>query len=532
MKIKKVINFPSKKDIAIYSLFFCIGLGAAIYLYWPALTSDAMFKSDLRQAPHWAAFHNNLFQENDLLLHYSSFNVSPLQNTIYYLGTFFFDVITLSKTLSVLSYGFATLLFFIIGRKMFGVKGGILTALFFTFFPDQFGFSQGFFSKFWIIPSLLLSLYFLQSKKSLGLLLLLPFGAIAYPPIPFLMGVTILVYIIIIYFEDKSYSIELIKHASFGALISIGILLIKYINPNNAIGPMTSGAALLKMPEMLKGGLLYTPYVPIPTLFEAFLDQIIHPFTLFSFLIFILVLRKNIIINKSWIALFIASIICYGLADYYFMELYIPNRYSRYSMALLLILFNAANWNALFEKIKNNQLQYAMFFLMIGAASISYSASFRQGKGIHDSRGHQKLTEAVSELPPKVLIAGPPYIMDDIPLMAKRSVLCNFKMAHPWFKNYYKSVKERTEATFIALFATNRGSINYLNTEYGVTHLIVEKTDYSRRKISRNKFYVKPYNQFIKKITEGKLHFTLESPPKESIVYNDKKFQIIKLPLK
>ena len=52
-------------------------------------------------------------------------------------------------------------------------------------------------------------------------------------------------------------------------------------------------------------------------------------------------------------------------------------------------------------------------------------------------------------------------------LRSKRSVLTTYKLAHPWFTNYYAMIEERTQDNFRALFAETAEPINALHAKYG-----------------------------------------------------------------
>ena len=88
----------------------------------------------------------------------------------------------------VLSSYFAALIFYVVGRAMYGVRFGLLLALFMTALPDHWEFSAGFFSKFWAIPLILICAALLQSGRTRGFIALMPFAALAYPSVAVLIG--------------------------------------------------------------------------------------------------------------------------------------------------------------------------------------------------------------------------------------------------------------------------------------------------------------------------------------------------------
>ncbi len=524
--------------------FFLVGLAAAVYLHWPALTQPSTYKSDMRQGPHWVAFHETSFRADDPILEYAHFNVSPLQNSIYWVATLFGEVLWVSKVMAVLSYGLLSVTFFVVGRLWFGARFGALLALFITFFPDQFDFSAGFYSKFWIIPLILIAVFLLSRGAWRGLIALMPFAAIAYPVSAVVIGLISAIYMVMLAFEQRDQAVQLFRFLAIGSAIAIGILAIKYVSPPDLVGPMRSGAELLRMPEMLDGGLNRSPYVPVPSLFEELEDHLWHPFVVYSAVFYLLVLgRRGIAWERSWTALFLAAVIGYLVADYFFMRLYIPNRYTRYSLAVLLALWNARNWDLILAKISrrsasplgrpflNRVAQVALVGGLITAGGYAYQDTFRQGKDTGNRSRYDELCEFVATLPEKALIAGPPRRLDDIMLRSKRSVLTTYKLAHPWFTGYYALIEERTKDNFRALFADTVLPINALHTNYGVTYLIAQHNDY-RRNLQRRQIYVQPYNNFIfDELIPGKRSFVLADPPPESIVFRSSRYLVIKLPL-
>ncbi len=512
--------------------FFLVGLGAATYLHWPALTQPSTYKSDMRQGPHWVAFHETSFRDDDPILEYAHFNVSPLQNSLYWVATLFGEVLWVSKVMAVLSYGLLSAVFFVVGRLWYGARFGALLALFITFFPDQFYFSAGFYSKFWIIPLILVAVFLLSRGAWRGLVALMPIAALAYPVSAVVIGLIAAIYMALLFFESREGAARLFRYLAVGSAIAIGILAIKYVSPPDIVGPMRPQAELLEMPEMLEGGMNNSPYVPIPSLFEELEDRLWHPFVVFSATFYLMVLgRGGIAWEKSWTALFLAAVIGYLVADHFFMRLYIPNRYTRYSLAVLLALWNARNWDLILARVPNRLSQAGLVIGLLAVGGYAYQDSFRQGKDTGNRSRYDALCEFVATLPEKALIAGPPRRLDDIMLRSKRSVLTTYKLAHPWFVDYYTMIEERTQDNFQALFADDATAINALHTKYGVTHVVAEHAHY-RRDLQRRRVYVQPYNDFIfEQLVPGKTKFLLADPPAESVIFRSKRYLVVELPL-
>ena len=510
---------------------FLLGIAAALYFHWPALTNYGMFKDDIVQSPHWAAYHHSSFQPDDLVLRYASFNESPLQNAIYWVGTWFMDFVALGKGLAVISYGALSLLFFLIGRAMHGTRFGLLLALFITLLPDQWDYSAGFFSKFWMIPLLLICVFLLQTDRFRGLIGLLPFAALAYPTAAVLVGMTCTVYWIQEIFSRRDRARRLFRCLAIGSAIAVALLLVKYASPPDFIGPMRSGVELRAMPELAKAG-YPSHYIPIPALYREVIDDLSHPFMLFAAAFYFLVLgRKGVGWDRAWTALFVASAIGYLLADYFFMRLYIPNRFMRYSMALLLALWNARNWDLILARTRLRPVRLALVATLLAAVGYFSIAAFESGRGWTDRRGMTPTARFIRrDLPEGILFAGSPKRLDDVMIQGERSVLTPYKLAHPWFITYYDEMRERTRATLRAHFAAGPGPINELHRRYGVTHFLVEKQLFARARRNR-RLFVDPYNSEIYKELGRRRTFYLANAPAELFLWQDGRYAVIRLPI-
>ena len=534
-KSDKLINHPQMKTkhrlILISVLVFLIAVAAAIYLNWPSLTNYAVYKSDIRQSPHWAAYHQTSFQDDDLLLRYAQFNESPLQNLIYYGGTYFIEMVTLTKIFTVISYGFAALLFFLIGQSLYGLRTGLLIALFFTFFPGQFEYSIGFFSKFWITPLIMVALWSLQKQRWRDFLFLLPFAAVAYPPAVVLLGVFGGMFALLTFPAARRTALILVKNLVIGSITALSLLLVKYLWPPDGIGPMVPGSVLQGMPEMIAGGLNWDPYLPVPSIFSELWQRLNHPYVILATVIYFIFLRRRVVWNRTMTALFLAAVGTYLLADLFFMQLYIPNRYTRHALVVLLIVWNARNIDRLIDQIPGLRLKSIALATIILLTGIVYFGDFVESENSLDRRRYDPMCQFIRQLPDKALIAGPPFYMDNVTVQGKHSVLCNFKLAHPWFTDYYNEIKERTRATFRAIYATDKAAVNALHEIYGVDYFVIGLSYYNRGRLRKGQIYVNPYNDYISELTLERTGFILKYPPVEAVVYRDSRYMVVKLPI-
>ncbi|OGL45885.1 MAG: hypothetical protein A2161_16530 [Candidatus Schekmanbacteria bacterium RBG_13_48_7] len=511
-------------------IFMLMGVGAAVYLHWPALTNPLVYKSDVRQSPHWSAYHTDSFREDDLIVRLGAYNESPVQNLIYYIGTYMVDMVTLGKWIAVISYGLIAALFFWLGHSMLGFRGGAIASIFITFFPDQFEYCAGGFSKMWMIPLILCCVYFLEKKYWYGLFFIMPFGAAAYPVCAVFIGAVALFFLILEIPENGEKILRPLGILCIASVLAVTVLLIKYLFPPDYIGALTPGYLLRKMPEMYRGGMYH--YLPLPTLTQEVTKHLAHPFILFSAVVFLICLgHKGTGWTRVMTAMVLASVIFYLIARIMFMDLYQPNRYTRYSIAVLLALWQARNWDRILALLPWRIVQTVALVSMLCLGGYLYKDTFRIGKDTSPREEWAPLNRFIATLPDKILVAGHPKYMDDIPIQARRSVLCNYKMAHPWYSKYYAEIRQRTLATFDALYAGDFEPANLLFRKWGVTHLVVVKRYMSNSQIQGRKIYVNPYNEYIVKITRKVREFAFSNPPPENIVYEDKELYVIALPI-
>ena len=115
-------------------------------------------------------------------------------------------------------------------------------------------------------------------------------------------------------------------------------------------------------------------------------------------------------------------------------------------------------------------------------------------------------------------------------VQGQRPVLVVHRLFHPWYVEYRKAIDTRIRDTFLAFFAQDVADVNRLVDDYGVTHLVVAKRDFYRNRLRRGHIY-EDFDDFIIKLTGDKNDFLLERPPRESVVFEDSNFWLVRLPL-
>jgi hypothetical protein len=218
-------------------------------------------------------------------------------------------------------------------------------------------------------------------------------------------------------------------------------------------------------------------------------------------------------------------------------RLYFPDRYTRYSMAVLLVLFFASNWQRVFELSSRPWLRRTAYYAVMAFALVSFSDTFKPCDGDRsldvwmDKGKFAQLSRTIAALPSPVLVASHPYTTSDVLVQARQPVLVIHRMFHYWFSDYHREIHTRIQDTFRALLADTASEANGLADRYGVTHLVIPKWIYSRSLLVRGAIYRPQFREFIAELYLGSSGFVLNPPPESSVLFEDSAFWLVKLPL-
>jgi hypothetical protein len=515
------------------AIFAVIGIMVMIYLHGSGLTSRTKYHGDLTQSPHWVAYHGDAFAKDDLLVKYATYNETPIQNAIYWVGTWFVDIVPLNKIVGIAVYGLTAALFFWLVSSMAGPWTGVLASMFFVIFPRSSYEIAGGFSKAWAIGFVLVAVYVVEKRTWWILLWVMPLAALAYPMSAVLIGAIVLVGIVLEFPRSVGHALRGLKYLAAGSALALVPLLYKYFTPPAWIGEMIPTRIMRAMWEK---GMSSEATLP---LWKEVLGFLKHPFFIYStVLIFMLLCRRGLVWKRSWSALVIASVVCYFAADLVVPRLYLPNRYIRYSMAVLLILWNAHNWSRVLEVFRHRWVRRTALAAVVVFAGANFPHFFRpcegqKSLGRWENRDYVKpLSRAIAALPQPVLVAGHPSSSADVMIQARRPVLVIELLFHHWFDDYRLAIDTRTRDIFRALYARNVDQVNRLYTRYGVTHLVVPKRCYGDVARLTGDVYRSEYNEFIVHLMKGKAKFVVYPPPRHAVLFEDAYYWLVRLPLK
>jgi hypothetical protein len=133
-------------------------------------------------------------------------------------------------------------------------------------------------------------------------------------------------------------------------------------------------------------------------------------------------------------------------------------------------------------------------------------------RSAYDSTRYVKLLDYLRDKNEPMLIAGwPRGAVEYIPVVAHKEVLIDYEHAHPLYLNYYDEVRNRLMDVVKLTYATNITEAIAIRDRYGLTHLLVENTNFDLSKGSPHIF--DPYNALVLAYRRG--------PPPGSHIFSD-----------
>ncbi len=522
-----------KKDKILLILVVAFSLLVTLYCQFPLLVNKFAINDDVRQE----IFHYRQYQDGDLFKddliitdYLKKWNPVGL-NIFYFLVSRVYDPVQFTKILPFFLCMFSAAYIFMIGKTLKNETAGLLASLIFVFLAwsrkeiEVFGTGNG--EDFGILFCIMFIHYYLKKdflKTSVTLLLL----ALFYPP---LLIVCLLTYMF-------SFGIELLKGTKIKrskVLILASTLFLIFVILEAEYGgnkiKMLTLEEMKNMQEFYPGGrkrIFYPSFYQRWTNIESgmAIDYPVKWLIIISFLLF-LFYRKKALLNLPlplWYFVFI-SFTMFIISNIFMFRLYGPSRYMRYPLPLFLIFFVAVNAADIINKIKSSRLKPVF---LIGFIMFTVFYFFPEVKARYRIAPYPHLYGFLQTLPKDILIAGEPFLMDDIPTFANRKVLANDEVSQPYFADFYPMIKERIFSFFDAYYSDSYKKVCDFCRKYKVTHLVVNKKHFSRDYLARDFLYYNPFNGHIKNLIRNRAVFILPNIPAGEKIFEDGDIFVIK----
>lgn len=166
------------------------------------------------------------------------------------------------------------------------------------------------------------------------------------------------------------------------------------------------------------------------------------------------------------------------------------------------------------------KLVISLAILVIIASTGVYYIRTLGIRTIDPSEAERDVYEFVSTLPKDAMLSGEPVVMSGIPLFSQRSVL--FRDLMPYIN---PNVSILILDYFDAQYAESPETVLNFCQRYGVSHLVLDTTEFSPDYLAKKEFFYQPWNDRIVEIVAGRSNFIL--PQLEPVFVSDP-FVVIK----
>jgi hypothetical protein len=382
----------------------------------------------------------------------------------------------------------------------------------------------------WSAPLIGAFLFFVLRNANGSVLITLALGCVLHPPTTMIIALTygLVLCIRVCNSETRQATWPHLKRlVIFSPLYVIATLLA--IKMPAEFGAMASLDEARTMPEFDSSGGRF-PFVPLVPYFEewwrfgfqAFYNKWERPSGLMAWVmplgivastvsLIVYNFRSKIRILPLEVLIFgVCSIFVHYLSRVFAFRLYVPNRHLQIPMACFFIfVFSVGLWRLFCYSHKQGScVRYfrGLLGLFIIVMVVVYgSGSGLQGKANFNTHKYQKGRFAHwirEQTPGDAIIAGYPTLVDAVPLFGERRVYISTEMAHPFYRGYYESIRQRIELSLKAHYAGTLDQLYDLVAPVGIDYFVFQRSLFYPEALE-GASYFKPYDQLVFSLTRG-----------------------------
>lgn len=498
-----------------------------------ALTDSYYVNNDVRYLFYINNFQDNL--ENNLPAQYS-YTKGPATiylSSIYVAFNNFIDFILFSKILNIFAFLASVIFLFKLGNTIKNQRYALILVFLFILFAWTKTQFDGGLSRAFAYPLLIAFLYYSINENIAKLSIVTILQAILYPPI---LLISLGTYgLLLINFKEKRIDLKIRKNSLFylSVAVSFILILIPIYFMDYGIKERISFSEAISYPEYYLDGRYPTFRGTIPltadlpstiksavSFYNIGVRRPIITDTIFILLllsgIFILIYQKKLLkLPREIFYMATSSFLLLIIATLTFSLLYFPSRYIKFTIPIFLIFLTANGLYFLSIRKKAKYLFPAFLIILI----LLFLPQVDSGL-MHC--GDNELYSFIKKLPEETLIAGHPSDMDCIALYGQKKPFITYETSFPLFTDYYHIIKQRTFKFFSAYYAEGKQTIQDFCKENKITHLVVNKEHFTTDYLKKERFYFKPFNDFIKNLTKQGHDFYLMQPEKIIFESGDK----------
>jgi len=533
------------------SIIFLLSLIFALNSQISAFKNKYIINDDVRQHIFWMhKFHDPTLFKNDPMTSYAR-KIQPWGfNLLYYtLSHIIKDPLIISKILPIILFILSSIYIFKLVKYISNNYAGALASLMFMVSPTFLTKMVGGNARAFGYPLIIIFLYSLIKKRFIISNIIILLQSLFYPT-TCLLG--IMTYLISsIRYENKKFHLE--RSSSrwtpfiITFLVCATLLGTKSLSLKNdqEIGSLVSKKQIIDDPAFRKAG-RYPVYpteplldsvminirrgVLIPEIAKDFIPlktrAILNLISLFSILyLLIQTSRRKLQPPLEIFQLFLAALILFKMADFLYFKLFIPSRFTQYSIPILSLIITAMVASDLVSLIPNPKIRNGMKIIVLIAIISNFNVN--KDTGLQDMSQYKDLCNFLKTLEQDSLIAAPPFIADNIPTFAQRKVFFNFETSIPFFDKHWDIVKKRTYNFFNAYYAKDPQEIYRFCEENEIDYLVADYEHFTEEYLKSKEFYFEPFDSYIGKITKNEKDFALAKVPQRFKIYDEDNLFVI-----
>lgn len=493
--------------------------------YHPVGQATLVFDDDARQHVYWTARFQDptLFPDDFITDFISSYRFAPWgHQALYRLATSFLDPLTFSQVLSLLLMGMSV---WLLDRLMQALtcdpRGRVVAGFCFVLYHTHNTVHNvnGGFARSFALPLLLVFVLLLQQRRRRLALAVVGLDILFYPPILpntlALAGAEL-----ITGWRQGRRLRKLATEALCLAAVTLlagAILMTVYGNgQQDLMGPQVTLKDARGMAEFYPGGrsVFFQNNWLLYVLIGRSGVGLLH---LSGFLILLALMigvqgwRNFRVPPLAWRLLW-TSLVLFALSHLLLFRLYLPSRYTFYTVSLACIVTLGVNLNAFLQGLRAawpglyrayGRCTPGWRWTAVAVCAMVYAAVQSQWISRIDprlvvlDRQDLDMLHFLARLPSQSLVAGHPRDMDNVPLVARRKVLANRELALPYYLGYYARVKKRLLDSLLAYYAGCWDDVWSVVQRYGIDVLVINKTRL-RPQQANGRMYDEPFDRLLK----------------------------------
>ena len=507
----------------------------------PALSSSDVVQGDAREHVFWMArFRDPELFQGDFIADYFQSLAPPAYRLVYWLLSFVVDPLLASKLLPLALGVVAALFTFMLVRRLHPAPTtAFLATVLLSWYTWQYDDLASGTPRAFLLPVLVGHVWAVVTGRLWLAVGLAGLAALFYP-VGGAIAVTLLGTRLLSF--SRFPPRPMLRGSRVVAFVAAGLLVGAFLLPSqwasSGFGPIVSGEEARTMPEFGPNGrkpfFVEDPYrywvgnvrsgldlrvtdvlLPgVPILFEYLAVASLLP---------LLLLLRGRMASAARVSghvvilpqLLVASLGLFLLAHALLFRLYLPGRYIKWSV--LLVLAVAAGLalgvliDALGERFGGSRpgLLAGGLALVLGLGLAVYPARY-DGNFTRDP--HPDLSAYLRTQPRNTLIAGVPNETDQLPSFAARPVLVSREFALPYHLGYYGEIRQRTEDLIEAYYAESLPEVVSLAARYGIDLFLVNPAAFEQAtfrqawNFSRNE---RPFSELVARKLERSRQFAL-----------------------